>query len=60
MTGVEKRIVWEMLALPLETRAQLIEVLTQSIDESRKVDFEMFLQTIQGDEGNFDVKIDKD
>ncbi len=47
MTGVEKRLVSEMLALPLESRAQLMEVLAQSLDEPYNEDFKVFLREIE-------------
>jgi hypothetical protein len=50
MTEVEKRIISEMLALSLETRAQLMEILTQSMDETYSEDFKTFLREIEAEQ----------
>jgi hypothetical protein len=50
MTEVEKRIILEMLVLPLETRAQLMEILAQSMDETCSEDLKAMLREIQGKE----------
>jgi hypothetical protein len=48
MTEVEKRIISEILALPFETKAQLVEILTQSMDETCSEDFTAVLREIEG------------
>jgi hypothetical protein len=51
MTEVEKRLISEVLSLSLESRVQLVEILTQSLEETFNDDLKSaLLQEIQGKE----------
>jgi hypothetical protein len=51
MTEVEKRLISEILSLSSESRVQLVEILTQSLEETFNDDLKSaLLQEIQGKE----------
>jgi hypothetical protein len=49
MIEVEKRLITEILSLSIESRAQLVEILTQSLEETFNDDLKSaLLREIQG------------
>ncbi len=50
MTEIEKRLISEMLNLSLESRSQLVEILTQSLEQNYNDSLKDVLREIREDE----------